>query len=59
MPRKDPSLDEVAPRSGIDKAQLSRLEDGNVCDPGASTLSRNAHAVGKRMAWTLEDVESR
>jgi transcriptional regulator with XRE-family HTH domain len=53
------SLDEVASRSGIDKAQLSRLESGKVHDPRSSTLSRYARAIGKRLAWSLEDVPSR
>ena len=53
------SLDEVASRSGIDKAQLSRLENGKVPDPRPSTLSRYARAIGKRLAWSLEDFESR
>jgi ribosome-binding protein aMBF1 (putative translation factor) len=52
------TLDEVASRSGIDKAQLSRLENGKVPDPRPSTLSRYARAVGKRLAWSLEDLES-
>ena len=52
------SLDEVAARSGIDKAQLSRLENGKVSDPRPSTLARYAHAIGKRLAWSLEDIES-
>jgi ribosome-binding protein aMBF1 (putative translation factor) len=52
------SLDEVASRSGIDKAQLSRLENGRVADPRPSTLSRYALAIGKRLAWSLEDLES-
>ena len=50
--------DEVAARSGIDKAQLSRLENGKVHDPRSSTLSRYARAVGKRLAWSLEDMPS-
>jgi ribosome-binding protein aMBF1 (putative translation factor) len=53
------SLDEVAARSGIDKAQLSRLENGRVHDPRPSTLSRYALAIGKRLAWSLEDLESK
>jgi hypothetical protein len=54
----DLSLDEVASRSGIDKAQLSRLENGRVPDPRHSTLARYALAIGKRLTWTLEDVGS-
>jgi ribosome-binding protein aMBF1 (putative translation factor) len=53
------SLDEVASRSGIDKAQLRRLENGKVHDPRSSTLARYARAIGKRLAWSLEDVQSR
>ena len=53
------SLDEVALRSGIDKAQLSRLENGKVHDPRSSTLSRYARAIGKRLAWSLEEIPSR
>jgi hypothetical protein len=52
------SLDEVASRSGIHKAQLSRLENGKVPDSRTSTLSRYALAIGKRLVWSLEDVES-
>jgi len=52
------SLDEVASRSGIDKAQLSRLENGKVQDPRPSTLSRYARAIGKRLALSLEVIES-
>ena len=52
------TLDEVASRSGIDKAQLSRLENGKVHDPRRSTLSRYALAIGKRLALSLEDVET-
>jgi len=52
------SINEVAWRSGIDKALLSRLENGRVADPGASTLSRYALAIGNRLAWSLQDLES-
>jgi hypothetical protein len=52
------SLDEVARRSGIDKAQLSRLENDRVADPRRSTLARYARAIGKRLAWSLKDPES-
>jgi ribosome-binding protein aMBF1 (putative translation factor) len=50
------SLHEVASRSGIDKAQLSRLENGKVHDPRPSTLSRYARAIGKQLTWSLEDA---
>jgi DNA-binding XRE family transcriptional regulator len=50
------TLDDVASRAGIDKAQLSRLENGRVPDPRSSTLARYARAIGKRLAWSLENV---
>jgi ribosome-binding protein aMBF1 (putative translation factor) len=51
------SFDEVAARSGTDKSQLGRLENGRVPDPRPSTLSRFALAIGKRLAWSLEDIK--
>jgi ribosome-binding protein aMBF1 (putative translation factor) len=51
------SLDEVASRSGIDKAQVSRLENGKVHDPRSRTLARYARAIGKRLTWSLEDPQ--
>ena len=43
------SLDEVASRSGIDKAQLSRLENGRIADPRPSTLSHTPSLSAR--AW--------
>jgi DNA-binding XRE family transcriptional regulator len=50
------SLADVAERSGIDKAALSRLENGIQANPTVETLLRYAAAVGKRLRWTLEDA---
>jgi DNA-binding XRE family transcriptional regulator len=50
------SLADVAERSGIDKAALSRLENGIPANPTVETLFRYAAAVGKRLRWTLEDA---
>jgi len=50
------SLADVAERSGIDKAALSRLENGIQANPTIETLLRYAAAVGKRLRWTLEDA---
>lgn len=50
------SLADVAERSGIDKAALSRLENGIQSNPTVETLLRYAAAVGKRLRWTLEDA---
>jgi hypothetical protein len=49
------TLTEVSRRSGIDTADLSRLENGKVHDPRSSTLSRYARALGKRLSWSLVD----
>lgn len=40
------SLDDVAELSGIDKAYLSRLENGKVINPTFETLYRYAAAIG-------------
>lgn len=48
------SLTDVAERSGIDRAQLSRIENGQHMNPTVSTLSRYAHALGMRWVWRLE-----
>ncbi len=49
------SLGDVAERSGIDKAALSRLENGWYPNPTINTLSRYARAIGKRLILALED----
>ena len=40
------TLDDVAETSGIDKAYLSRLENGKVLNPTFETLYRYAAAIG-------------
>jgi DNA-binding XRE family transcriptional regulator len=50
------SLADVAERSGIDKAALSRLENGVHDNPTVETLMRYAAAVGKKLTWKLEDL---
>lgn len=50
------SLADVAERSGIDKAALSRLENGVHDNPTVETLVRYAAAVGKKLTWTLQDL---
>jgi hypothetical protein len=49
------TLSEVSRRTGIDTADLSRLENGKAHDPRSSTLSRYARALGKRLSWSLVD----
>jgi transcriptional regulator with XRE-family HTH domain len=45
------SLDDVSKASGIDKAQLSRLESGKKLNPTVHTLMRYARAVGEPLGW--------
>lgn len=49
------SLGDVSERSGIDKASLSRLENGFYPNPTVNTLARYARAIGKRLVLDLED----
>ena len=49
------SLGDVAERSGIDKASLSRLENGWYPNPTVHTLTRYARAIGKRLVLDLGD----
>jgi DNA-binding XRE family transcriptional regulator len=50
------SLADVAERSGIDKAALSRLENGVHDNPTVETLMRYAAALGKKLTWSLQDL---
>lgn len=50
------SIGEVAERSGLDRAVVSRLENGKQDNPTVATLMRYAAAVGKRFLWCYEDV---
>lgn len=48
------SIGEVAIRSGLDRAVVSRLENGKQDNPTVATLMRYAAAVGKRFLWSYE-----
>jgi predicted transcriptional regulator len=50
------SIGEVAQRSGLDRAVVSRLENGKQDNPTVTTLLRYAAAVGKRFLWSYEDL---
>jgi ribosome-binding protein aMBF1 (putative translation factor) len=52
------SIGEVADRSGLDRAVISRLENGKQDNPTVATLMRYAAAIGKRFLWTFENSES-
>lgn len=54
--RKDKrlSLADVAKKSGIDKAALSRIENGQNVNPTVGTLETIARSIGARLRFRLE-----
>jgi DNA-binding XRE family transcriptional regulator len=50
------SITDVAERSGLDRAVVSRLENGKQDNPTVATLMRYAAAVGKRFLWAYEEL---
>jgi DNA-binding XRE family transcriptional regulator len=50
------SIGDVANRSGLDRAVVSRLENGRQDNPTVATLMRYAAAIGKRFLWCFEDL---
>lgn len=48
------SLTDMAERTGIDRATISKLETGKIANPTIGTLRTYARALGRRLAWTLE-----
>lgn len=53
------SLSDVADRSGMDKAAISRLENGRQPNPTIDTISRYAMAIGKQLIWGFADLPSK
>jgi ribosome-binding protein aMBF1 (putative translation factor) len=56
--RQGLSLGDVAERAKIDKAALSRLENGQQLNPTVNTLARYAHALGKSLTFGLTEEPS-
>lgn len=50
------SIATVAARSGLDRAAVSRLENGKQDNPTVATLMRYAAALGKRFVWSYETL---
>lgn len=50
------SIGDVAKRSGLDRAVISRLENGKQDNPTVATLMRYAAAIGKRFLWCYDDL---
>ena len=53
------SIGDVAERSGLDRAVVSRLENGKQDNPTVATLMRYAAAVGKRFLWSYEELPAK
>jgi len=49
------SLNDIKERTGIEKGNLSRLENATKPNPTVDTLTRYANAVGKELVITLID----
>jgi DNA-binding XRE family transcriptional regulator len=52
------SLADVAKRSGIDKAALSRIENGQNTNPTIGTLETIARSIGARLRFRLEHAKA-
>src|SRR5687768_17469835 len=50
------SLADVAERTGMDRAAISRLENGHQPNPTIDTLARYAAALGKAIVWSVSDL---
>jgi DNA-binding Xre family transcriptional regulator len=57
--RRGVSLAELARRTGIDKAALSRLENGQQKNPTLATLTRYAAALGKQVELRLRNLKKK
>ena len=55
--RQGLSLSDVAERTGMDRAQISKLELGKVANPTLGTLRTYAHALGLELEWTARPME--
>jgi ribosome-binding protein aMBF1 (putative translation factor) len=51
--RQGLSLTDIATRTGIDRATISKLETGKIPNPTVGTLRTYAKALGRKLAWTL------
>jgi ribosome-binding protein aMBF1 (putative translation factor) len=47
------SLADVAERTGMDRAAISRLENGHQANPTVDTLLRYTAALGKSLVWSI------
>jgi ribosome-binding protein aMBF1 (putative translation factor) len=52
--RQGLSLTDLAERTGIDRATISKLETGKIANPTVGTIRTLARALGQKLTWTLE-----
>lgn len=50
------SITDLADRTGMDRAMISRLENGQLDNPTIATMTRYAKALGKRVLVSLVDA---
>jgi ribosome-binding protein aMBF1 (putative translation factor) len=50
------SITDLADRTGMDRAMISRLENGQMDNPTLATVTRYAQALGKRVVVSLVDA---
>ena len=54
--RQGLSLTDMAERTGIDRATISKLETGKISNPTIGTIRTYARALGRRLGWILQEV---
>jgi DNA-binding XRE family transcriptional regulator len=52
------SLTDMAERTGIDRATISKLETGKIPNPTIGTIRTYARALGRKLAWILLEAGS-
>ena len=50
------SITDLSDMTGMDRAAISRLENGQLANPTISTMNRYAEALGKRVVVSLADA---
>ncbi len=50
------SITDLAERTGMDRAMISRLENGQIDNPTIATMARYAKALGKKVLVSLVDA---
>jgi ribosome-binding protein aMBF1 (putative translation factor) len=49
-------ITDLAERTGMDRAMISRLENGQIDNPTIATMTRYARALGKKVMVSLTDA---